>query len=231
MDKQKDIDHEVTRCALTAAVMKVERETQETLAVIDYERWECGKARTPKQAALARLANGLQGYAVSLKTLRDQLQSADLSSGASRRELLYPVFIEASACIDTAQAWRKDTADTIKEQVRRLDDAASFVPVDSGAIAGTGQQKRGRKRNPETEEKRRRGREEKHKREDEILVKWESHVPKYQDENFTKKLPPLATFAEQNNMTEKTLKTMLDNARKRAKRIQDAKRGILANKR
>lgn len=134
-----DIDHEVTRCALTAAVLKVERETQETLAVVEYERQECGKARTPRQAALGRLANGLQGYAVSLKTLRDQLQSADLSSGASRRELLYPVFIEASACIDTAQAWRKETADTIKEQVRRLDDAASSVPVDPVAAAATGQ--------------------------------------------------------------------------------------------
>lgn len=219
-----NIDPEVTRCALMAAVLKVERETQETLAVVEYERQECGKARTPRQAALGRLASGLQGYAVSLETLRDQLQSADLSSGASRRELLYPVFIEASACIDTAQAWRKDTADTIKEQVRRLDDAASFVPVDSGAIAGTGQHNRPRKPNREAEEKRRREREAKRKSDRETFEEWGRYVKEYQQLKLTAKLPKCELFENAHNMQNGTLERLLDRVRQSEKRRHGNKR-------
>lgn len=219
-----NIDSEVTRCALTAAVMKVERETQETLAVIEYELQECGEARTPKQAALARLAIVLNGYAVSLQALLSKLKTADLSSGASRRELLYPVFIEASACIDTAQAWRNDTADTIKEQVRRLDDAASIVPVDSGAVAGTGQPPRPRMRSPEAEEERRRKRDEKYRSDRVTFAEWERFVTEYQESNLTEKFPSLAMFEQRHRMEAGTLAPLLDRVRQREKRKHGNKR-------
>lgn len=103
------------------------------------------QAPATRKEALELLASAVRAYSNSLKEFRCHLNGTGTrrginscplplpSNGLTYSGLLRPVCVEASCCIDAAQAWSKDTADTIKEQIQRLEEAASSADK---ALAG-----------------------------------------------------------------------------------------------
>lgn len=109
------------------------------------ERARDMQAPATRKEALELLASAVRAYSNSLKEFRCHLNGTGTrrginscplplpSNGLTYSGLLRPVCVEASCCIDAAQAWSKDTADTIKEQIQRLEEAASSADK---ALAG-----------------------------------------------------------------------------------------------